>query len=251
MLDAANVETRALPGFNLRYAYVTRVNRVLGDNPNGVWSSKSHLIGAATTLVPFGVTTAYAYLLDLRPVPALSSATTGIRYDGGVDAGPLRFGLEAEIARQSDYGRNLNSFGLTYALIRPSLKFNRTTLYAGWESLGSNGRVAIQTPLATLHAQNGWADIFGTTPANGLRDVKFRLLQELPDIGPFGNGKLDLRWHDFRAARGGARYGQEWDADINASFKGWVTLGVQFARYEARGFGADTTKLFLYAEFQY
>ena len=36
--------------------------------------------------------------------------------------------------------------------------------------LGSDGGVAaFQTPLATLHAFNGWADLFLTTPARGLR----------------------------------------------------------------------------------
>ncbi len=251
VFDAASFETRALPGFAVRYAYTSRVNRVLGDNPNGVWSSKTHLVNVGTTLVPFGVTTAYAYLLDLRPVPTLSSATTGIRYDGGIDAGALRIGLEAEIARQRDYGRNPNAFGLTYALIRPSLKFSRTTLYAGWESLGSDGRISLQTPLSTLHAQNGWADIFNTTPVNGLHDTKLRIVQDLPDVGPLKNGKLDLRWHDFKAARGGVHYGHEWDADINASVNGWITAGVQFARYEADRFASDTTKVFAYIEFQY
>src|SRR3546814_3361296 len=34
-----------------------------------------------------------------------------------------------------------------------------------------NGVVAFQTPLATLHAFNGWADRFLSTPGNGLEDI--------------------------------------------------------------------------------
>src|SRR5437762_2864022 len=79
-----------------------------------------------------------------------------------------------------------------------------STLAAGWEHLGGNGVVALQTPLATLHRHNGWADIFTVTPANGLRDLHVRFLQELPDLGPAKNPKLDVRFHDFAAARGGA-----------------------------------------------
>ena len=44
----------------------------------------------------------------------------------------------------------------------------------GFERLEGNGTVALQTPLATLHAFNGWADKFLSTPANGLRDVEPR-----------------------------------------------------------------------------
>ncbi|EIL96107.1 putative lipoprotein, partial [Rhodanobacter thiooxydans LCS2] len=44
------------------------------------------------------------------------------------------------------------------------------TAKLGWEHLGGNGRHALQTPLATLHAFNGWDDQFGVTPAGGLED---------------------------------------------------------------------------------
>src|ERR1035438_4740700 len=33
------------------------------------------------------------------------------------------------------------------------------------------GRTGFQTPLATLHAFNGWDDVFLTTPADGLQDI--------------------------------------------------------------------------------
>jgi len=49
--DAASVQVEPIDELVLRYAYVSRVNRVLGDNPNGHWSSDSHLIGAITVLL--------------------------------------------------------------------------------------------------------------------------------------------------------------------------------------------------------
>jgi hypothetical protein len=249
--DAVSVETREIAGLALRYAYTNRVNRVLGNNPNGRWNSDSHFMGASTTLVPFGLTTAYAYLLDLHPVPQFSSATYGARYDGLVESGDFSLGLEAEVARQYDHARNPNNFALTYALARPSLKWRGSMLAAGWEHLGGNGTVAVQTPLATLHRHNGWADVFTVTPANGLRDLHVRFLQELPDAGPIKNPKLDVRYHDFAATRGGADYGTEFDADLNATVLGRVTAGVRFARYNAKSFDSDTKKMWLYLEFQY
>ena len=254
--DAATVETRLIEGVNLRYAYVDRVNRVLGNNPGGHWHSDSHLIGATTNLVPFGLTTAYAYLLDLRPVPLQSSATYGVRYDGLMQTGDdLAFTLEAEVARQTDYAANPQNYALTYALIRPGVKWNSdagmTTLAAGWERLGGNGVSAVQTPLATLHRHNGWADVFTTTPANGLDDFNLRVLQEFPDLGFVKSPKLDLRYHVFDASRGGASYGREFDADLNTNLLGRATVGMRFARYDAKSFDADTTKLWFYVEVQY
>lgn len=257
--DAAAIETRVTDALSVRYAYVDRVNRILGNNPGGHWRNDSHMIGATTNLVPFGLTTAYAYLLDLRPVPLQSSATYGIRYDALVRfSDMLSFGLEAEVARQTDYAANPQSYALTYALIRPMIKFGSTTststgttLAAGWERLDGNGFSAVQTPLATLHRHNGWADVFTTTPANGLDDFHVRLLQEFPDLGFAKNPKLDLRYHVFNAANGGARYGQEFDADLNTNIFGRATVGMRFAHYNARAFDADTTKLWFYVEVQY
>lgn len=44
--DAFTAEGQPLPGVSVRYAYLDRVNRVLGNNPNGHWGSDSHLFSA-------------------------------------------------------------------------------------------------------------------------------------------------------------------------------------------------------------
>ncbi len=251
--DAVSAEARPFANLSVRYAYLDRINRVLGNNPNGHWDSSSHLIGATTNLVPFGLTTAYAYLLDLAPVPRLSSATFGLRYDALYQPSDMwSFGLEAEIARQTDYASNPDSYAVTYSLLRPMLRWNdMTQVSVGWERLGGNGVDALQTPLATLHRHNGWADVFTTTPVNGLDDVHVRFMQDMPDIGFIKNPRLDLRYHDFHAARGNAHYGSEFDADLNISVLSRATLGLRFAKYDAKSFDADTTKLWLYVEVQY
>jgi hypothetical protein len=251
-VDAFGAEARPFANLAIRYAYLDRINRVLGNNPNGHWASDSHLFSASTNATPYGITTAYAYLLDLAPVPRLSSATYGVRYDGLFqETEDFAVGFEAEVARQTNHARNPNSYAVTYALLRPMVRWHDIALSAGWEHLGGNGVDAVQTPLATLHRHNGWADVFLTTPPNGLRDLHVRLVSEMPDAGFIVNPKLDLRYHDFRATRGGGRYGSEFDADLNFSVLSRATLGVRFAHYDAKTFDADTTKLWLYLEFQY
>ncbi len=46
--------------------------------------------------------------------------------------------------------------------------------------LEGNGAIGFATPLATLHIFNGWADLFLTTPANGLKDLYFQAGYSLP-----------------------------------------------------------------------
>jgi hypothetical protein len=246
--DAVAIDARPAPHIAVRYAYLDGINRVLGNNPNGYWRSDSHALGVTTDLVPYGLLTGYAYLLDLQSTPQFSSATYGVRYDTMATGGEAFFGLEAELARQTDYRRNTADFALTYALLRPSINYMDTTIFAGVEWLEGNGRNAVQTPLATLHRHNGWADVVDVVPANGLRDIHVRYLQELPDLGPFKTPRIDLRLHHFTSDSGAITYGMEYDADINVSVMGYATVGVRWARYAAKRFASDTEKLWLYVE---
>lgn len=247
--DAVTLEGRPVPHLAVRYAYIDGVNRVLGNaTPNGHWRSDSHALGVTTDLAPYGLLTGYAYLIDLQSAPQFSSATYGVRYDTMATGGEAMFGLEAELARQVDYRRNSADFALTYALLRPSVHYQDTTLYAGVEFLEGNGVNSVQTPLATLHRHNGWADVVNVTPADGLRDIHLRYFQELRDFGPVKTPRIDLRVHHFTSDSGAITYGTEFDADVNVSMMGYATLGVRWARYEANSFASDTEKLWLYVE---
>src|SRR5437868_3122510 len=89
-----------------------------------------------------------------------------------VPLGKARLTLALSYARQSDYGRNPVRFAADYVAGEAGLAYRSLTLTGGWEKLGSDGgRAAVQTPMATLHKFDGWADLFLTTPANGLRDL--------------------------------------------------------------------------------
>ena len=60
------------------------------------------------------------------------------------------------------------------------------------------------------------------------------------------------QWHDFRAAAGSGRYGQELDLSLSRKFgKRYELLG-KYADYSASGFSSDTRKawLMLTATFQ-
>src|SRR3546814_9939519 len=76
-----------------------------------------------------------------------------------------------EYARQKDHAANPQDFALDYLMLEPGIALSGFSVKAGLERLEGNGSAALPTPMATLHAFNGWADKFLTTPANGLRDL--------------------------------------------------------------------------------
>ena len=210
--DAIKVTTRAFEPLTVTWAWVDRVHRVFGDDsPVGEWRSDSHLINVETAS-PAGKATAYGYLLDFDNAPAQSSATWGARLEG---SRPLSSGWSAlyavEYARQSEYGANPARFDLDYVLVSAGVKRGPVTGTLALEHLDGNGSQAFQTPLATLHAFQGWADVFLTTPRDGLRDVSATVSYAVahPPVGR--SGVLTASWRELHDVEGSARYGSELD----------------------------------------
>jgi len=191
---------------------------------------------------------AFAYLIDYDARVAFSSQTYGFLATGEVAIPALGklTGL-VSFATQSDYGTNPIAYDAEYLNAQLGLAVSGFTLTAGYEQLGSDdGVAAFQTPLATLHAFNGWADLFLTTPANGLRDYYAGIGKAF--AVPFLPGlKADVTYHQFDSDVGRIDYGSEWD--VSLGFKlGQVALLAKYATYDAAGFAVDTEKFWLQAE---
>ncbi|HET8715265.1 MAG TPA: hypothetical protein VFM16_05540, partial [Holophagaceae bacterium] len=130
----------------------------------------------------------FRYASEELSAPAASLAHTGARLEGGWKA--LRFEAsyavqrpwrEATAATTPEAGYRLAGLGWAFT---PS-----HTVMLEQEALEPGFR----TPYATLHAWNGWADRFLTTPATGLRDrfVRYR--------GKLGAWSLEASVHGFHA----------------------------------------------------
>lgn len=250
-LDAARLATRPLGALTLDYMHAWRVNRVFGpDSPQGIWrDSQIDALRVGYTSKNLGTITAYGYWLDIPSSPANSSRTLGVRIAGERKVGGSSSLLySAEYARQHAFGANPNSFALDYWLIEPGVKFGPVTVKSGYEQLGGNGAVGLQTPLATLHAFNGWADKFLATPANGLRDIYVDLGYKVPGEGPLAGLTLRAMWHDYNSARLGIDYGNEWDALVSYPVTKQIGLTAKVARYDANAFATDTTKFWFQIE---
>lgn len=241
--DAASLEFNASPKLTVRYAWLDRVHRVSGDHAIDPRAQErqldSHLFSAG---IRQGLQqwTAFAYLHDDRDVATASTASYGLRWTG---TARTHWGWTAELARQVDHADNPLGFAHAYWLIEPSLQARGITWKLGWEHLGGDGSHALQTPLATLHAFNGWADKFTTTPATGLDDTY------LSATGKAGKLTWSVAAHDYRADEGGQHFGHEFNLSVARPLgKHWNGM-VKVADYRADGFARDTRKLWLQAEY--
>ena len=125
----------------------------------------------------------------------------------------------AEYAYQADYKNNPRDYNANYFHFIGGIKipkvgagFSDITAKIGWEYLGSDNGVGLQTPRGTNHAFQGWADQFLVTPPDGAVDLYGALGTTLWGVNLLGV------YHRFDAAEGSADYGHEIDAQITKTF---------------------------------
>lgn len=251
--DAVSLKNSSIEKLDLTYAYLWQVKRIFGDTTGGFtdFDSKSHLFNAAYSGLPIGKLTGYAYLLDLENAAGnnVSSATYGLSLTGSKPVGDsgVTLGYRAEYATQSDYGDSLLNYDADYYVAELTAGYKGFSLKVGHEVLGSDGgAAAFQTPLATGHAFNGWADIFLVTPATGLEDTYIAFSAPIP-----GGVKATVAYHNFQAESGGADYGDEVDFVAGYKVNKYLSLTAKLAFYKADAFGVDTDKYSIQADFKF
>ncbi|MBN8553035.1 MAG: hypothetical protein J0L52_09105 [Caulobacterales bacterium] len=250
--DAVRVTTTAFEPFNLTYAYIDRVHRVFGDDsPVGEWQSDSHLVQAETP-TPAGTLSLYGYWLDFPAVPGQSSATMGARLSGTRNiTANWSAGWTVELARQSDYGSNPGSFDLGYSLISGRLGRGPASLVLARESLDGDGSRGFQTPLATLHAFQGWADVFLTTPARGLTDTSATAAYTWAEPPVGRRWIISASWRDFSDGDGSLDFGNEFDAAAQITIGDHWGLEAKLAVFDGTGPFADREKAWLALEYRF
>ena len=248
--DAIRGEGRIGP-LSLDLTYAISQRTVFGQDagPRTAFDGDFLLAGVSTTHGPIQGKL-FAYLLDYDE--AFLFANSSQTY-GGIVSGSLaialetRLSLRASYARQSDLGANPFDYSADYWALEAGTMLSGFTVAAGWEQLGSDNNRAVQTPLATLHKFNGWADVFLTTPPAGLEDSYLSIGRNFGRRGPLEAITAQLAFHQFDSALGDVEYGTEWDASVGFGI-GRFRILAKYADYRAVGFGTDTRKFWLQAE---
>lgn len=237
--DALTVVNESLERVAFTYAYLDRVHRIFGDSK----PQHSHLLNVALTLQPVKLT-GYAYLLDYqRPEDlALSTRSFGVLATGSrsLPGGPELL-YDVELAEQRDHAENPGGVDVGYRRLDLGVAFPLLRVRAGLEVLeGAPGRGAFQTPLATLHKWNGWADRFLVTPPAGLQDAYVNV------GGSPGSWSWTVVYHRFEAASKSLDYGDEVDLEVLYRSAWKQTFALKAALYHADRFSFDTEKVWLY-----
>ena len=160
--DAVSLTNTSIDKLTINYAYLNQVNRIFGSNtdtpiPAGpppftnveYDGASAQLLNASYHIDKDFMVGGYAYIMNFEDLRAWDNNTFGVSTKvtlGGV-------ALCGELAYQDKAGV-LGEEDAMYAHITASKTFYTQTFTVGFESLGSG----FKTPLATLHAFNGFAD---------------------------------------------------------------------------------------------
>jgi hypothetical protein len=259
--DAVRFEYGDAKGLKADLAYSWSVRTIWGIDGrdarqqaiggNNVFATVSHP-------TPVGTLSGFAFVVDQYEAQVqgfrLSSHTYGVRLAGSRQiARSARVNYALSYATQSDHHRNPNDYRADYWLADLGLEWGSAKLGLGHERLGADEGAPLtsfQTPLATLHKFQGWADKFLTTPPNGIRDWYASAGYGWKKAAGLDSITATLVYHRFNSDRLDLHYGSEWDAMISAR-KGRWTATAKLAAYDADDFATDTRKLWFQLECAY
>lgn len=278
--DAVTATCGCVEQLTLFYGYLDQVHRVVGEDSlvGALEFQDSHLFNANYAVPRVGSATVYAYLIDFdeslaapaAPLIRQSTQTYGARL-----AGPYQLDQDwsvlyaAEYAQQEEYGGHTDvAVDAHYALGEIGASWRKIALKGGYELLSGSGDAGdkFSTPLATLHAFNGWADVFTTTPDIGLKDHYAALTGDLPITIPWLDSfRAGLVYHRFDSDTDSVHFGDELDLLLEYAVKNFdprLVLGLKFADYRAdQGDGdllqgttlrnVDTRKTWAYAQYSF
>ena len=236
--DALSLEYKkdAEKTYTLNYHYLANRERIFAQDSD--IESKDHLLhGFINTSI--GIVTGYAYLLEEDITLDNGLDTYGVRLNGTRSLGGYDWTYLAEYATQEST-RGLAVFDADYYSAEGGVTIKGTTAKLGMESLGSdNGAYGFSTPLATLHAFQGWADQFLVTPNQGIEDVYLNLSR------PILGGTATFIYHDYSADEstpGIDDLGDEYNLQWIKPFRNNYQFGVKYADYSKGDIAAKADK---------
>jgi hypothetical protein len=250
--DAVRAEA-TLGAVMLDGTYAIQQDSIFGSEagPRRTMDGDFVFLQAGTKLGPV-TAKAFSYLIDYDEAFAFanSSQTYGGRVSGSFPlSNAVKLNVLGSYARQKEMGKNPVRYEADFVLAEVGLGYKGFTLSGAYEKLGADSKAgkSFQTPLATLHKFNGWADLFLTTPGNGLEDYYVTLAKVFPKVKAVQGLTANVIYHEFRSDIGNVKFGTEWDASLAFKTKK-VSWLVKYANYNANRFGVDRQILWLQTE---
>lgn len=243
--DGITLSNKSIEGLTFKAAYINQVNRIFGtqadsplvaiaptakkpavifDNVTDIDANIGLFNGSYTGIK--GVTLgAYIYLMEFEDKPNWDNNTFG----GSATGDFMGLNLYGEMAFQDKAGffADDNAFYFHGIVTK---KFGKQSLSVGIEQLGEG----FKTPLATVHAFNGWSDVYNAGRIqgthNGLTDTY--ISHTMPIV--FG-----MKWTNVFHFTGddeiSTGYGWEYNSMLVKKFNDNFTALAKFAFFESEG----------------
>ena len=229
--------------FRFWSGYLTRANRIFGDeHPNSVLRQfeLDAWAGEGTAHLGPGTATVIVQYLEFENDPMRSHRNLGLRWVGTHRMeNDHRIEYRAQWIDQDSHANGASTNEADYFAAEAGFETKRWGVGANVEQLSGDGIYGFQRPLATLHAYNGWADRFLSTPSDGLVDY-------------FIDGRLALKgcvlsaqYHRFDADNGSLHYGDELGLAVSHKFADRFDVMLKYAGHQAGDVGSDVHKLWL------
>lgn len=249
--DALVLQNTSLANTTLTYGYVNQVNGINATAPVDV---AAHLLNANVKNLGPGALTAYLYQMDFDAAATNANndtRTIGLRYAGSADVG-TKLGFAVEYAKQSDIKDGLD-LDADYMLIEVGADAGPVNVKIGYEVLGADSSSAnsFQTPLATKHIFNGWADKFLTTPEDGLVDIYVTVGGNVAGVKLVGAYHMYSEDDNQASVASGDDLGDEINLMASKAFGDNYEAGIKYASYSAGDTGVDADKFAVWGGFKF
>ena len=250
VFTGATIENKSLPDTTLYGGHLERLKTIFGDQQE----IKLEILHAAYEWAPGNNLIGYGYFHDSAETASVtgfannSNRIVGLRTDGAYPLGDhIKLLYVAEYAKQNHYADGDSRIDADYVHAGGGLGWPAFYVRLDYELLGSNnGIYAFQTPLGTNHLFQGWADLFLTTPKQGIRD------SYLTVGGSVVKAKWSAEYHDFKSDFGSIHYGHELDFGVTYLLLKSLVGKVEYASFReddvlapASARKRDTDKLWL------
>ncbi len=231
--DGGRIEWTPMEALSVDFAYTWNVNRIFGPddgaNPADLEGDTFFLL-ANYDIAENHRLSGFGYFLDFDEdggfaagkTVNLSSDTYGLEYQGKFNIVDVR----ASFARQSDAGDSELDYDANYYLAEVGVTVSGIKFQAAYEVLESDNGVGFATPLATAHAFQGWADLFLTTPGDGIEDANLSI------GGKLGPVNVKAIYHDFQAESSSEDFGTEIDLIATWPVNKQFTVQAKYASFD-------------------
>lgn len=236
MYDSVLITNKSVKNLAINAGYIGNIANILGTTDK----INAPILNINYAIPDYGNLIGYAYWLGYTEAHNAnkSSQTYGIRFINPEK--PKKFFdnysllYTAEWAIQKDYTNSpvkyeTNRFNLMGGFTAYNFSFQ-----GAMEQLNGHGvNQTFTTPLGTNHAFQGWADLFLTTPKDGIRDVFGTVTGKFLE-----NDSLEMTgaYHAFSDDTGKINYGKEWNFQALQKFGKHYSVLAKYAYFDGSGY---------------